>query len=68
MFAEPVIWFFALWAIGIAASLLGGGLAGLAIGGRDLGVELATQLGGLFGALSGLPGTALALILIYWLG
>lgn len=68
MLAEAVVWFFALWAIGFAASLLGGALAGYAIGGRDLGAELATQLGGMFGALSGLPGIALALIVIFWLG
>jgi hypothetical protein len=68
MLAEPVIWFFALWTIGIAASMAGGALAGYAIGGRDLGAELATQLGGLFGVLSGIPGVALALLLVIWLG
>lgn len=68
MLGEPVIGFFVLWAIGIVASMAGGALAGYAIGGRDLGAELAIQLGGLFGTLSGVPGVALALLLIFWLG
>lgn len=68
MLGQPVVWFFVLWVLGIFASMAGGAFVGYAIGGRDLGAELAVQLGGLFGALSGVPGVALALILIVWLG
>jgi hypothetical protein len=59
---QPVIWSALLLAIGLVSSLTGGAVSGYLIGGRYLGAEVATQIGGLFGALSGLPGIALALI------
>jgi hypothetical protein len=66
--AQPVIWSLAVLAIGALGSLAGGALTGLAIGGRQFGLELATQMGGLFGLLVGAPGVAVALILLSLVG
>ncbi len=65
---QPVLWSLVLLAIGLVCALAGGAIAGLMIGGRDLGAEVATQMGGLFGAFSGLPGIAIALLLLAVLG
>ncbi len=62
--AYPFIWPLALLAIGTVASLIGGALSGYTIAGRDLGAEVSTQIGGLFGMLSGIPGIALALLIL----
>jgi hypothetical protein len=62
--ASPMALFLASLIIGMIAALCGGALSGYAIGGRDLGAEVATQVGGLFGAMSGLPGVAIALLII----
>jgi hypothetical protein len=55
-------------AIGALGSLAGGALGGIAIGGKQFGAELATQMGGLFGLLVGAPGVAVALILLSLIG
>jgi hypothetical protein len=65
---QPVIWSLAVLAAGILASLAGGALAGIAIGGKQFGMELAVQMGGLFGMLAGIPGVALALIALALIG
>ena len=65
---QPVIWLLAALAIGILASLVGGALAGIAIGGKQFGLELATQMGGLFGLLAGVPGVAIALLALALIG
>ena len=65
---HPVIWSLAALSIGILASLAGGALAGIAIGGKQFGLPLATQMGGLFGLLAGVPGLVIALVALALLG
>ena len=65
---HPVIWPLAVLAIGILASLAGGALAGIAIGGKQFGLALATQMGGLFGLLAGIPGLVIALVALALIG
>jgi nitrogen fixation/metabolism regulation signal transduction histidine kinase len=65
---QPVIWSLAVLAIGIVASLAGGALAGIAIGGKQFGLQLAVQMGGLFGLLAGIPGVAIALVALALIG
>jgi hypothetical protein len=65
---QPAIWFLAVLATGVLASLAGGALAGVAIGGKQFGMQLAVQMGGLFGMLAGIPGVALALIALALIG
>jgi hypothetical protein len=50
--------------IGTATSLAGGALGGVIIGGKDLGVKLATMMGAFYGILGGLPGVIAGLALI----
>jgi nitrogen fixation/metabolism regulation signal transduction histidine kinase len=59
---QPVIWSLAVLAVGVLASLAGGALAGIAIGGKQFGLQLATQMGGLFGLLAAVPGLVIALL------
>jgi nitrogen fixation/metabolism regulation signal transduction histidine kinase len=59
---QPLIWLSAAFALGVLASLIGGALAGMTIGGKQFGWQLATQMGGLFGLLAGVPGVAIALV------
>jgi hypothetical protein len=65
---HTIIWLLALLAIGFFSSLVGGVLSGIAIGGRQLGLQLSTQMGGLFGLLAGFPGITLALIIFVLIG
>lgn len=65
---QPVTWSLAALAIGVLASLAGGALAGIAIGGKQFGLELATQMGGLFGLLAGAPGIVVAVIILALIG
>jgi hypothetical protein len=65
---HPVIWSLAVLAIGIVASLAGGALAGIAIGGKQFGLQLAVQMGGLFGLLAGVPGLVIALVALALIG
>jgi hypothetical protein len=65
---HPAIWPLAVLAIGILASLAGGALAGIAIGGKQFGLALATQMGGLFGLLAGIPGLVIALVALALIG
>ncbi len=65
---QPVIWSLAVLAIGVLASLAGGALAGIAIGGKQFGLQLATQMGGLFGLLAAVPGLVIALLALALIG
>jgi len=50
--------------VGAAASLLGGALGGVAIGGKALGNELAAMMGGFFGPLAVVPGVIVGLLFL----
>lgn len=65
---HSIIWPLAVLAIGFLSSLVGGALSGIAIGGRQFGLHLSTQMGGLFGLLAGFPGITLALIIFILIG
>ena len=65
---QPVIWSLAVLAVGVLASLAGGALAGIAIGGKQFGLQLATQMGGLFGLLAAVPGLVIALLALALIG
>ena len=65
---QPAFWTLGALAIGILASLAGGALAGIVIGGKQFGLQLATQMGGLFGLLAGIPGLVIALAAITLIG
>jgi hypothetical protein len=49
---------------GTAASIVGGALGGIAVGGKALGNELAAMMGGFYGPLAGFTGVALGLIVV----
>jgi hypothetical protein len=46
------------------ASIIGGALGGVAVGGKALGNELAALMGGFYGPLAGVPGVLLGLIVL----
>ena len=54
--------------LGAAASLIGGALGGVAIGGKSLGNELAAMMGGFFGPLAAIPGLVVGLVLLRLFG
>lgn len=49
---------------GTAASLAGGALGGIVVGGKALGNELAALMGGFYGPLAGVPGIVVGLIVL----
>jgi hypothetical protein len=51
-------------AVGIVASIAGGALGGILVGGKILGNELAAMMGGFYGPLAGSGGVALALLAV----
>lgn len=51
-------------AVGTAASLVGGALGGVVIGGKALGNELAALMGGFYGPLAGVPGLVVGSIVL----
>ena len=61
---QPIIWPLTLIGLAFLSSLTGGALAGMAIAGKQFGAQLATQMGGLFGLLAGVPGVAVALLIL----
>jgi hypothetical protein len=65
---NPAIWSLLLLLIGALGALAGGALSGIAIGGSQFGMQLATQMGGMFGLLAGAPGIALALLVFVLFG
>jgi hypothetical protein len=66
--ASPYLWPLAILLIGTAASLAGGALVGLAIGGRHLGPQLAALMGAFFGPLAGATGLVIGLLVLSLLG
>ena len=66
--ADPYLWPLGILLIGTAASVAGGALGGLLVGGRDLGPGLAATMGAIFGPLAGAGGIALGLIVLALLG
>lgn len=53
---------------GTAASIAGGSLGGIAVGGKALGNELAALMGGFYGPLAGVAGILLGLIVLALIG
>ncbi|MCL2429037.1 MAG: hypothetical protein FWD12_07370 [Alphaproteobacteria bacterium] len=49
-------------AIGVVASVAGGALGGILVGGKALGNELAAMMGSFYGPLAGSGGVAVALL------
>jgi hypothetical protein len=49
-------------AIGILASIAGGAVGGVLVGGKHLGNELAAMMGGCYGPLAGSGGVVLGLV------
>lgn len=60
----PYLWPLAILLIATAASLVGGALGGMAIGGRELGVHLSALMGAFFGPLAGVTGVAIGLVIL----
>jgi hypothetical protein len=54
--------------LALLAALAGGGLGGVAIGGKDLGVQLAGAIGAFFGAVTGMLGVGLGFVLLLVIG
>lgn len=54
-----------LWTlVSIALSIAGGALAGVALGGKDLGRSLAAMMGAMYGPLAAVPGILVGLIIL----
>lgn len=51
-------------AVGLPASVAGGTLCGIAIGGKSLGNDLAALMGGVFGPMAGVGGLLLGLLVL----
>jgi hypothetical protein len=66
--AAPYFWPLAIMVIGTAASLAGGALSGIIIGGKDLGPNLAALMGAFFGPLAGVTGLAGGLLALALFG
>ena len=64
----PYLWPLAIMLIGTAASVAGGALGGVLVGGRELGPYLAALMGAFFGPLAGVGGIALGLLALALLG
>jgi len=54
--------------VGTAASIVGGALGGIAVGGKAIGNELAAMMGGFYGPLAGVAGMVLGLIVLAAIG
>jgi hypothetical protein len=54
--------------VGTAASIIGGALGGIMVGGKALGNELAAMMGGFYGPLAGVAGIVLGLIVLAAIG
>ena len=50
--------------VGVMASVIGGALGGVAVGGKALGNELAALMGGFYGPLAGVPGIVIGLLVL----
>ena len=49
---------------GTAATLVGGAIGGVVVGGKALGNDLAAMMGGFYGPLAGVPGVVVGLIVL----
>ena len=58
--ATGLVWL----SIGVACSIVGGALGGIALAGREIGVHLSATIGGLFGPAAAIPTMLVGLILI----
>jgi hypothetical protein len=56
--ATGIVWI----AIAASISIIGGAIGGVLLAGKDLGIQLAAMIGGLFGPAAVLPATILGLI------
>jgi hypothetical protein len=54
--------------VGTAASIIGGALGGIMVGGKAIGNELAAMMGGFYGPLAGVAGIVLGLIVLAAIG
>lgn len=61
---SPLLMTLAALALAFVASLAGGAVGGVYTGGKALGNELAAMMGSLYGPLAGVPGVALALLIL----
>ncbi len=50
--------------LALFASVIGGAIGGIIVGGKHLGNELAAMLGGFYGPMAAVPGVILALIIL----
>lgn len=50
---------FAAFSLGVLASLAGGAIGGVLVGGKAVGNELAAFMGAFYGPLAGIPGLAI---------
>lgn len=48
--------------VGVAASVIGGMIGGMAVGGKHIGFELAAMMGAFYGPLAGIGGVLLGLV------
>jgi hypothetical protein len=62
--SDPYLWLFLTFLTGAAASMAGGALSGIAIGGKHLGTHLAALMGAFFGPLAGATGIAAGLLIL----
>ena len=62
--AEATLWPLAILLTGTLASLAGGALSGIVLGGRHFGPKLAALMGAFFGPLAGATGLAAGLLLL----
>ncbi len=54
-------------AIGLLTSLAGGAIGGILTGGKHIGNEVAGMMGAFYGPIGGFHGTAIALLVFYFL-
>jgi hypothetical protein len=54
--------------VGTAASIIGGALGGIMVGGKAIGNELAAMMGGFYGPLAGVAGIVVGLIVLAAIG
>jgi hypothetical protein len=50
--------------VGVIASIAGGAVGGVAVGGKHIGNELAAMMGGFYGPLAGISGLIVGLVVL----
>ena len=53
------------FAIGVIASIAGGAVGGVLVGGKHMGNGLAATMGGFFGPVAGVPGLIIGLAVLF---